>query len=180
MGRPALARVRRACPTCGKEREWRGSLFTTYPSRKGNLGFCSRKCAAQSRLNRDLFRCEKCGRLAPRRRGNHLRKRFCSHDCEIASRESPGFLDKHGYRILRIRGREVPEHRIVMEGMIGRPLLAAETVHHKNGMRADNRPDNLELWDSRNPKGQRVADKIAWCVWYLMEHGYAVTPWNTG
>lgn len=56
----------------------------------------------------------------------------------------------------------VPEHRIVMEEMIGRFLLPEETVHHKNGIRHDNRPENLELWASRQPKGQRVSDLIAW------------------
>lgn len=56
----------------------------------------------------------------------------------------------------------VPEHRLVMEAMIGRYLLPEETVHHVNGKRDDNRPENLELWTSRQPKGQRVADLVAW------------------
>jgi len=94
----------------------------------------------------------------------------------VASREGKGFLDKHGYKIIRMRGRDTPEHRIVMEGMIGRPMLPHETVHHKNGQRADNRPENLELWDTRNPKGQRVSDKLAWCATYLTDHGFHVTP----
>ena len=48
--------------------------------------------------------------------------------------------------------------------MIGRKLFPEETVHHKNGQRADNRPENLELWSSRNPKGQRVNDKVQWAL----------------
>lgn len=56
----------------------------------------------------------------------------------------------------------VYEHILVMEGMIGRYLLPPETVHHKNGVRNDNRPENLELWASGHHPGQRVSDLLAW------------------
>jgi hypothetical protein len=52
------------------------------------------------------------------------------------------------------------EHRLIMEKMVGRPLLPNETVHHKNGIRCDNGPGNLELWSTNHPKGQRVDDLI--------------------
>ena len=73
-------------------------------------------------------------------------------------------------------GRSREEHRIVMEGVIGRPLRPYETVHHKDGDRLNNAPGNLELWVSRHGRGVRVVDIIPWCVEVLTDHGYVVTP----
>lgn len=76
---------------------------------------------------------------------------------------------KHGYRYINRK----MEHRMVMEAHLGRPLMRHESVHHKNGVRDDNRIENLELWSRSQPYGQRVTDKIAWAREILALYGDA-------
>ena len=110
-------------------------------------------CKASYPLN-----CETCSEdyLFFGSRNKAAGRRFCSRECvKIGSRGnlSPvwkgGTTRVHGYSVLTINGQRLLGHRHVMEQMLSRKLRPGETVHHKNGRRDDNRPENLELCASQ-------------------------------
>jgi hypothetical protein len=79
------------------------------------------------------------------------------------------YVTNTGYRMLHMPGHpnayangRVLEHIVVMAETLGRPLAKGESIHHRNGNRLDNRPQNLELWSSRHPAGQRVSDLLTY------------------
>ena len=85
------------------------------------------------------------------------------------SRQHRNGLNDQGYRIVSTPSGRKLEHRHVVEQHLGRYLWAFENVHHKNGLRADNRIDNLELWVTSQPSGQRPEDLAAWVVQHYPE-----------
>lgn len=83
-------------------------------------------------------------------------------------------VDKSGYA--KIKQPDHPEahsngwvfeHRMVMSNHLGRPLTPDENVHHLNGVRDDNRLENLEVWSTAQPSGQRAKDKIDFSLYIL-------------
>lgn len=115
---------------------------------------------SRHRVEGTWIRCDHCERVAPAYKSNA--KKFCSLACRNegmvgakAGNWTGGRQSQvNGYiRVQVDRNRRMLEHRYVMEQMIGRRLMRHETVHHKNGDRIDNRPENLELWIGRHPAG---------------------------
>lgn len=82
----------------------------------------------------------------------------------LKAAKGEGSLDPRGYRVITVDGQRYLEHRWVMEQTLGRPLEADEEVHHKNRIRDDNDPSNLELWCTPQPRGGRAEDLVAFYV----------------
>ena len=120
-----------------------------------------------------LCRC-KCGRAFETtghglRRG-HVKSCGCSrfHSGPANAQWKGGRINLNGYVHIytpghpAANGAYVLEHRLVMEKYLGRYLADGETIHHRNGVKDDNRIENLELWSLNHPAGQRVSDLVDW------------------
>jgi hypothetical protein len=77
--------------------------------------------------------------------------------------------DRKGYLNTKRKGKSVKQHRLIWEQHYGRELQPFENIHHKNGIRHDNRIENLELWTKPQPCGQRPEDLVSWVVEHYRE-----------
>lgn len=129
------------CPWCKEE------FLPSFRAKKQTSLHCSRSCAHfhSYALNPGRSKGEKAGRWKGGRqitpKGYVL----------INAPDHPSLANS--------TRRYVLEHRLVMEKVLGRLLKPSEQVHHKNGIRDDNRPENLELWVKQQPPGARVAEQ---------------------
>lgn len=176
VARSAILPELRSCDICGE---------TFQPRRYATAQkFCSKSCAlrnaqraAAARGAAEDRQCEHCG-VSFRFQNTGNAGRFCSRAClyagtsgaQSAAWKGGRHVRSDGYAVRAAPGHPhanngyVKEHRLVMEARLGRYLLPGENVHHINGVKDDNRDENLELWTTKQPKGQRVDDKIEFAL----------------
>lgn len=97
-----------------------------------------------------------------------------------------GTVTKRGYRTMHVNGKDIFEHRLVVEQFLSRSLVGVENVHHRNGQKLENTvgpcvlarectcpdgPHNLELWSKVQPCGKRVADLVQFAQDILRMYG---------
>jgi hypothetical protein len=97
-----------------------------------------------------------------KRRKNLNNKGKVIHDLDY-------YKDQYGYMRASFKRKMVLQHRIVWEMHNGRKLQPFENIHHINGIRDDNRIENLELWTKPQPIGQRPEDLVSWVIDHYRE-----------
>lgn len=151
----SLECYRKPCVRCG----------VVFAPRAKRQAYCSEVC------KRGSASCENCGKSFVV--GKKANGRFCCTRCFYDFTCPLGTVSKHhsGYTVIKVpqgtpgtlatgaRAKNwMLHHRYVMQQVLGRALLPTEHVHHKNGKRDDNRPENLELWKRSHPQGVRAKD----------------------
>jgi hypothetical protein len=110
----------RVCEVCGID----------FLGRSETARACSRSCSARLAHREGRLPQIAPSTPTPGRKINHL-----GYVRVWVPMDTPG-RPKNGYMM---------EHRVVMQEHIGRPLQPWEIVHHRNGIKDDNRPENLEI-----------------------------------
>jgi len=141
----------RKCLYCGSD----------FIAKKQSTKCCSQKCSANylNASKSKIVECVYCGK-AFKKPNCHIRKNnYCSLECRNKHYAESGILEKenhpnwnggealqNGYHFKRIgKGKYKAAHRLIMEGLIGRELLSEEIVHHINGDKTCNAPENLMI-----------------------------------
>ena len=145
-----MAYQSRLCDTCDKD---------YIPSSR-------HKSCPKCRTTKRFVPCPVCSK--PKQYQSHLCKNCYSQKTD-SNGNWKGGVHKHSKGYIMVKQPNHPknngyqfEHILVMESQLGRKLLSGENVHHLNGIRDDNRIENLELWTKPQPTGIRAKDAVEW------------------
>ncbi len=182
-GPPETVRVRGTCtaPDCNEPVDAKGICHGHFQrlDRHGVLDL------SPLRDGKELCKVEECERTAVTRgycKAHYARVLKHGHpraDIPIRVADGTGHMS-HGYRVINIPKRlrhlsggatKIAEHRFVMAEHLGRSLASDENVHHINGVRTDNRLENLELWSTSQPSGKRIEDLVEYAQVILERYG---------
>lgn len=192
--RPKSDPITKPCDNCGKpitRQVWdfRAHAYcdhACYTSSANHAKSTSEHTKARFGDTEVSLICPECATVFTRYRSQVVGRKqtFCSTPCRSKYRREAGkkFLNQAGYVVVGVPAEhpgakkngkygQILEHRKVMQEILGRPLMGIENVHHINGVRDDNRPENLELWVKSQPAGQRAEDKVKWAREMLALYG---------
>lgn len=166
----------RNCETCGGE---------FYVRANSAQRFCKRTCkdiGGRSAVYLD-FTCKQCGASfqVTESLAKYNKNEFCTIKCRQDYRKpAPGDrkLTSDGYVTIYAPDHPMAqpstgwamEHRVVISDILGRPLLPSEEVHHRSGVRTENRPDQLVLMSTSHPAGAGLRDTLDWCRRFIVEN----------